>query len=450
MLSMKFIDNLKLYAARKLKVPGFTLLPNMFFNWFQGTRSPKSQQVLPKDPTVQQLRFFARNAIVRIPIEHIEDTISRLPIKITNVDPDDKRKYTKQKQQINKILRQPNLVQSWVPFVKMQLEDELTYGASAFQKCLGGANGLYLYPTDASTLQFVVPYDYQNEDAARYMQQQPNGMKYFSTKEVAYIQKNYFSDRPESLSPLRAAYDYIVYLLNAHDRADQVASNATADFLINLGEKITPTQRDEFRKYFEEDIQSTGVIPITSGSSDVSAVQIRALNKDSLAQDYMEFLRVIIGLAFKYPHQRMGIIRSGDRSTEAEIDNQILENCVKPWANVIEDALNQHIVQPLGYDGILKVSFVYNETEEQKTSRSKRITNEYIAGIIDRNTALTELGYPASDNEYAGLTVTEGKAKMNVDYNPNPPSEDNGGGSGGFNGLGTTKDNGDAIKEAST
>ena len=443
---MKFIDSLKLYAARKLKVPGFTLLPNMFFNWFQGTRNPKSQQVLPKDPTYVQLRNFARNAVLRIPIEHIEDTISRLPIEITNVDPLDKRKYLKQRQQINKVIRNPNMVQSWVPFVKMQLEDMMTVGASAFQKCPGGDNGLYLYPTDASTLQFVVPYDYQNPDAARYMQQQPDGMKYFSTKEVAYLQKNYFSDRPESLSPLRAAWDYIAYLLNSHERADQVASNATADFLINLGEKITPDQREAFKKYFEEDIQSTGVIPITSGSNDVSAVQIRALNKDSLAQDYMEFLRVIIGLAFKYPHQRMGIIRSGDRSTETEIDNQILENCVKPWANVIEDALNQHIIQPLGYDGILKVSFVYNETEAQKAAKSTRITGEYIAGVITQNQALEQLGYPVSDSEYAELTVIEGKAKMNVDYNPNPQKEDGGGG-GGYNGIGEQKNNGDAIKK---
>lgn len=440
---MKFIDKLKIYAARKIKIPGFTLLPNMFYNWFQPTKNKTFNQVLPKDPTVQQLRNFARNAIVRIPIEDIEDTISRLPIVITNVDPEDKRKYAKQKQQILKVVRNPNLVQSWVPFSKMQLEDMLTYGASAFQKSLGGPNGLYLYPTDASTLQFVVPYDYANDDAARYMQLQPTGMKYYSTKEVAYLQKNYFSDRPESLSPLRAAYDYIVYLLNAHERADSVASNATADFLINLGEKITADQREAFKKYFEEDIQSTGVIPVTSGSNDVSAVQIRALNKDSLAQDYMEFLRIIVGLAYKYPPERMGIIVSGDRSTSAEIDDQIIEKCIKPWAYVLEDAINQHIVQPLGYDGILKVSFVFTDTEAQKALKSTRITGEYTSGVITQNQALTELGYPLSTSKYADKTVIEGKAMMNIDYNPNPQSS--GGGSDGK--QGSPKDNGDKIKK---
>ena len=438
---MNLWNKLKVYAGRKMKIPGYSLIPNMFFNWFQGLRNPKYNQVLPKDITVPQLRQFARNAIVRIPIEHIEDVISRTLIDITNVDPDDPNDYKEQKRILKKILKNPNAVQSRVPFLKMLLEDLLVYGAAAFQKAYGGdpSRPLWLYPTDASTLQFVVPYDYQNADAARFMQQQPQGQKYFTAKEVAYIQKNYFSDRPQGLSPLRAAYDYIQYLLNANERADNVASNATADFLVSLGEGITDDKRNAFIKYFEEDIQGTGTIPVVAGTNNVDTKQIRAINKDGLYQEYQEFLMIIIGLAFGYPPERMGVLRSGDRSTAQEIDLQILENCVKPYANVIIDMVNEHIVEALGYGDILKASFAFTESEDQKTSKSNRLTKELISGGITENEFRVMMGYAKSDSEYADLTIKEATAKMNQDMPSN---------NGGFSGLGEQKNNyGDKVTD---
>jgi hypothetical protein len=405
----------------------------MFYNWFQGTRSPQSQQVLPKNPDVKLLRNLARNSLLRIPIEHIEDTISRLPIEISNVDPSDTKDYSEQKKVIQRVLKNPNAVQSWVPYIKMKLEDLLVYGAAASQKAIGGdpKKPLWLYPTDASTLQFVVPYDYQNTDAARYMQLQPQGQRFFSAKEVAYIQKNYFSDRPEGLSPVRAAYDYIRILLESHERAGDIASNATADFLISLGEGINDEQRQKFIKYMQEEIQGTGTIPVVAGAKSVETRQIRSLSKDGIPLEFIELLTIIIGLAFKYPPERMGVLRSGDRSTQQEIDNQILENCVKPYANVIVDFINEHIVETLGYGDILKVSFVYAETEEQKTSKSNRLTKELISGGITENEFRTMMGYKKSESKYADMTIKEATAKMNQDMPSN---------TGGFNGQGSAKD----------
>jgi hypothetical protein len=314
----------------------------------------------------------------------------------------------------------------------MLLEDLLVYGAGAFQKAYGGdrSRPIYLYPTDASTLQFVVPYDYQNADAARYMQQQPQGQKFFSAKEVAYLQKNYFSDRPEGLSPVRAAYQYIQALLDANERAADIASNATADFLISLGEGINDDQRQKFIDYMMQEIQGTGTIPVVAGAKSVETRQIRSLSKDGIPVEFIELFTICVGLAFKYPPERMGILRSGDRSTSQEIDNQILENCVKPYANVIEDALNEHLVEALGYGDILKVSFVYTESEDQKKLKSDRITKEYVTGVITRNAALEQLGYAKSDSKYADLDIKEATAKMNQDMPSN---------NGRFNGLGDTK-----------
>jgi hypothetical protein len=126
----------------------------------------------------------------------------------------------------------------------------------------------------------------------------------------------------------------------------------------------------------------------------------------------------------------MGVIRSGDRSTSEEIDGQILENCIKPWAWVLIDAINEHIIASLGYDGVLKASFVYSETESQKTAKSSRVVKELISGVITENESRKILGYAKSDSKYADMTADERKATINKDLGLN-----------GFNGVGDQKNN---------
>lgn len=404
--------------------------------------------MLPKNPSHRELRNFGRNAICRIPVTQIEDTVSRLPYTIENVDPNDKRKYTKQRRQIANIIECPNLVNSRVAFIKLILEDMLVArGAGAFEKVRSSdpEHPLYLYPTDSTTIQPVIPYDYQNEDAARYAQQQPAGIRYYSAKELAYIQKDYFTHDPYPVSPLMSAYQYIRYMLNSSERADTVASNATSDFLLyfkGMDEKTL----NEFRKYMQEEIEGTGVIPSIAGGEDARSVQVRAINKDSLMIEYQEFLRVIVGMAFKMPPRRMGVLTSTDRSTEADLDNYILENMIKPWANTIEDMWNQHVVAQLGYEGILKVVFQYELTDAQRNNLSSRTCAQYAAGLITRNDGREALGYSLQDSEYAQMTSQEATSAINTENQLKILKvSQEAKGTSGFNGVGNKPNEGDGI-----
>lgn len=436
----------RFFAGRPKSVPDPQTIPNQWFNWFWNKSKKQPKTVLPKNPTVTQLRNFAKNSIVRRPISIIEDTITRLPYELTNVNKADTNEYLAQKAIALSIIANPNVVHSWKPFVKMILDDLVTLDAGCFEKAMGGSSDrpLFLYPTDGSTVQFVVPYNYTDENSARYAQQQPLETKYFSSKQLAYLQRNHFTDRPEGLSPILAAYNYIIYFLDSNERANGVATNATADFAMNLGENVTGPEREAFIEYMANEIEGTGRIPIIAGSKGIDTKQIRAINKDGLYQSWQEFLMGIIAISFGLPPQKLGVITTNDRSTAEDLDNMIMTELVKPYADIIEDAVNQHFLRPLGYDKLFKFSFVYAETETQKKLRSDRVTQELEKGAITENEARVLLGHSKRDSKYADVSYSEAKAMLNVDFNPNPQS--NGGGSDGKQGI--SKDNGDAIKEA--
>lgn len=437
---------LSIFSARPKNSPEPLTIPNQWFNWFNRKAKNAPKSTLPKNPTATQLRNFAKNSVVRRPIAIIEDTITRLPYELNNVNKADTNDYQRQKQIALNIIANPNVVHSWTPFIKLILEDLVTLDAGVFEKAIGGNpdRPLFLYPTDGASVQFVVPYDYTSEDSARYAQAQPLETKFFSSKQLGYLQRNYFTDRPEGLSPILAAYNYIVYFLDANERANGVATNATADFLVSLGKNVTGTEREAFTEYMVNEIEGTGKIPVIAGSEGIDTKQIRAINKDGLYQAWQEFLLTIIAISFGIPPQKLGVITTNDRSTAEDLDNIIMTELVLPYSTIIEDAVNEHILKPLGYDKLFKFSFVYTESEASKKLKSDRVTNEFEKGVITENEARVSLGHAKRDSKYADVSYSEAKGMLNVDYNPNPMSS--GGGSDGTQGI--AKDNGEKIKKS--
>ena len=312
----------------------------------------------------------------------------------------------------------------------------MTLDAGAFEKTFGNdpARPLFLYPTDGSTIQFCVPYDYTNPLAARYAQQQPLELKTFSSQQLAYLQRNHFTDRPQGLSPILTAYNYITYLLNANERADDVASNATADFMIYFKE-MPASQREEFIKYMQEEIEGTGKIPVGSGPGDLDTKQIRAINKDGLYLEYQQFLMSIVAISFGCPPEKMGLTKSNDRSTAEDIDAVLMSELVKPYADIWEDAVNEHILKPLGFDKMFRFKFVYAQTSDQLKKVEDLAINKYTKDITTVNETRKILGLPPAADKYADMRISEYKANLNADLGIN---------NGGF---GDSKNNGEQIKK---
>ena len=234
------------------------LLPNQTYSsWVPPTDKHKS--VLPKNPNIRQLRNFSRDPIVRRAITIVQDTLARQPYRISVIG--GRGKHTKEIEIIKNIIENPNLIDSRNSFTKRLIDDAMVLDAMCAEvaKCRSNKQPVYLYPVDGSTIQMVVPYDYTDDESVRYMQNQTDGMKYFTAKDIAYLQRNYFTYQPYGLSPIQVAYQYIRYYLDSTEQANDKATNATAEFLISLGDGVTEEQRNSFCEYMKNEIEGTGL-----------------------------------------------------------------------------------------------------------------------------------------------------------------------------------------------
>lgn len=426
---MKVFESVKKFMATKS--PLNKLLPNQSYTYWI-PKDKKRKSVLPKTPTVKQLRNFSRDPIVRRAITIVQDTLAHQSYNIEIIGTGHK-KYTREINAIQRIVENPNLVDSRESFTKRLIDDAMVLDAMCCEVATTRSKnrGIYLYPVDGSTIQMVVPYDYTDPDAVRYMQQQSDGMHYFSAKDVAYLQRNYFTYQPYGLSPVMMAYQYVRYYLEGVEQANDRATNATAEFLISLGEGVTEEQRQKFTEYMEEEIEGTGHIPVAAGSKSVETKQIKAINSDGLYINWLDKLTQIIGVAFGIPHEKLGLVMSNDRSTGADQENAMVQELIKPYAGMFEDLVNNYVIANMGLGGVLKFHYIFEDSEAQKSTKSSRIMNEYYKGAITENEVRGAMGYNQSDSPYANMTYPEKTVRINVD---------NGIVGGGFNGVGNIKD----------
>ena len=405
------------------------LLPNQTYSsWVPPTDKHKS--VLPKNPNIRQLRNFSRDPIVRRAITIVQDTLARQPYRISVIG--GRGKHTKEIEIIKNIIENPNLIDNRSSFTKRLIDDAMVLDAMCAEvaKCRSNRQPVYLYPVDGSTIQMVVPYDYTDDESVRYMQNQTDGMKYFTAKDIAYLQRNYFTYQPYGLSPIQVAYQYIRYYLDSTEQANDKATNATAEFLISLGDGVTEEQRNSFCEYMKNEIEGTGHIPVVAGSKNIETRQIKAINSDGLYLQWMDKLTQIVGVAFGIPPEKLGMVVANDRSTGEDQENAMIQELIKPYACMLEDLYNKYVIDNMGLGGVLKFEFIFEDSEVQKTVKSKRVVDEYYKGVITENEVRKIMGYEESSSQYANMTYPEKTANINVDL----------GIAGGFNGNGNIKD----------
>lgn len=431
------LEKLKRILASTFKIPNTKSVPtdrygsNLFYN--------KTKSTLPKNPSYKQLREFAKNPIVSQPIEAVKDRIAKMKYEIKPKIAG--RKYTKQIRIIKNIIDFPNVDQTRRSFEAMLLNDVLTLDAGCFEVCKSKNpnHPLYLYPIDGATIQHVIPIDYVNPNAYKYMQCNDKGNVFFTRQELCFISKNKFTYKPFGLSPVLKAYDDIRNFLEVKDNANENVRIRTADMIIDLGENATPEMIDSFREYFSNEIEGTGKIPIVGGSKGVKTCQTRSFTQDNLYINWSNFLITMVSNSFPYPVEKM-INVSADRSTNDDLEERIIEELVKPYASLLEDAYNTHVINALGFGDILEFKYVYEDSENLKTKKWDRLNNAFIAGTITQNEWRKEIGFDPLISDYADLAGDERKAVINKELGTN-----------GFNGVGSIKDQSDSknktIKE---
>ena len=424
----KLFSNVRKYLASVLAPPEMKLLPtDRYMSWLP--KDVKRKTVLPKNPSVTQLRNFSREPIVRKAITIVQDALARQDYVIEVIG--GRGKCTRQIAVVKNIIENPNVIDRRESFVKRIFDDALVLDALTVEVAQADdpSHPLYLYPIDGATIKHVVPYDYSDPNAARYVQQQSDGNKYFTANEVAYLQRSYFTYQPYGLSPVMCAYNYIKYYLDALSQSNTKATNNTADYIIDLLD-VSADERERFIQYFKEEIEGTGRIPVINGT-EIETKQIRSGLGEMSYLKWQEVLTTIIGVAFGLPPEKLGIMIANDRSTGEDQENIVMQDLIKPYANMYENLINTYVIKKLGFEGILRFRLMYEDSESLKSMKSKRMIEEYYRGAITENEFREKMGYNISDSNYADMTYPEKTVKINVD---------NGVVNTGFSGVGTVKD----------
>lgn len=417
-------------AISSKNIPESKSIPTDRFGYSNFNTHYKS--TIPRNPSYRQLREFAKNPIVSQPIEAVKDRIAKMEYEIRPKVRG--RKYTKQIKLIKNIIDNPNIDQTRRKFEAMILDDILTLDAGAFEVCKSKNpnHPLFLYPIDGATVQHVVPMDYTDIDGYKYMQINDNGNTYFTRSELCFLAKNNFTHKPFGLSPVLKAYDYIRYYIEGIDKTNEDVNTKTSGMLINLGETATSDEVEKFREYFMNEIEGTGRVPIVGGTKGLDTKQIRSFTEDALYQSWFNLLITMVCSAFPYPVEKM-INVSADRSTTEDFEIRIIEELVKPYANLLEDAYNTHVINVLGFGDILEFKYVYEDSESLKTQKWTRFNNAFTTGTITINEWRTGVGFSPLISDYANLAGDERKAVINKELGMN-----------GFNGVGNIKDTSDA------
>ena len=119
-------NSVRKYLASVITPPLMKLLPTDRY----GTRLPqnvKTKSVLPKNPTVRQLRNFSREPIVRKAIMIVQDALARQDYRIDVIG--GRGKCTRQIAVLKNIIEHPNVIDSKDSFIKRILDDALVLDA---------------------------------------------------------------------------------------------------------------------------------------------------------------------------------------------------------------------------------------------------------------------------------------------------------------------------------
>ena len=115
----------------------------------------------------------------------------------------------------------------------------------------------------------------------------------------------------------------------------------------------------------------------------------------------------------------------------------MLNEAIRPYCLLLEDAINQKIINRLGLGDFLRFEFVFEDTLDQKQKRQQMIADQWNTNGITLREYREALGKPEIDSPYNDMCQAEMKSALNKKYAIQPiQSKENTGGAGGFNGLG--------------
>jgi hypothetical protein len=388
-----------------------------------GTSAPHN--LVPK-PTPVNLRRFAETPVARRAINVIKDRIVGMRWRI---QPRRGRKLERipngaqRIQVLTENFEAPNPDDSFRSLIEQVLEDVIVGGFGAieldvtpgwkerFDLSSDGAQvsgqktranmghipsgnfPLTMWPVDGATIRIMTDWD-GRPDSPRYAQitglHGAQGQIVLNDDELSYIRLNPRTHTPFGLGRVEVAFETINAFLSAHRYAGRLASNSVVQYALWL-QGLTPTHHDRLIRWWQDEIEGTGRVPIISAESKPEVLHFGAGTDADLRLAWQEFLMRIIADAFDLPAQFLGLEQDVNRSTAAEMSEMAFRSAIVPTARLVAEYLTRDAIgKKLGWTDL---EFVFTDVDAQDEMEQAQIDEILLRnGVITVNEARRQRG----------------------------------------------------------
>ena len=428
-LSMREWVSANLFAerdARRTVGAGSNLAPFSYPSFARagmpgsGTGKAATHNLVPK-PTPANLRRFAETPVARRAINAIKDRIVGMRWRIQprrgrvlEQLPDGAQRI----QVLTENFEAPNPDDSFRSLLEQVLEDVIVGGFGAIELDLvegwrlplnreghgvrreslepqraqriteetGGAPKLPLlmWPVDGATIRIMTDWD-GRPDSPRYAQVTglygADGQIVLNDNELSYIRLNPRTHTPFGLGRLEVAFETVNAFLSAYRYAGRLASNSVVQYALWI-QGLTPTHHERLIRWWQDEIEGTGRVPILSAESKPEVLRFGAGTDADLRLAWQEFLVRIIANAFDLPAQFLGLEQDVNRATAGTMSDLGFRSAIVPTARLVAEYLTRDAIgKRLGWTDL---EFVFTDVDAQDEMEQAQIDE-----ILLRNGVVT-------------------------------------------------------------
>ncbi len=232
---------------------------------------------------------------------------------------------------------------------------------------------LLMWPVDGATIRIITDWD-GRPDSPRYAQvtglSGAAGLVLLNDDELSYIRLNPRTHTPFGLGRVEVAFETINAFLSANRYAGRLASNSVVQYALWV-DGLTPAHHERLIRWWQDEIEGTGRVPILSAESKPEVLRFAAGNDSDLRLAWQEFLMRIIADAFDIPAQFLGLEQDVNRSTAAEMSEMAFRSAIVPTARLVAEYLTRDaIAKKLGWDDL---EFVFTDVDAQDEMEQAQI-----------------------------------------------------------------------------
>ena len=319
---------------------------------------------LPK-VTPMSLRRFAETPVARRAINVIKDRIASLDWQVRlkrTVQPETVDRLDAKLHALRTALEEPNASDSFRSLLEQVLEDALVGGFGAVEMELTGdeSRPFQLWAVDGATIQMNPKWD-GRPGSPRWAQVAGTGGQIpLADDELMYLRMNPRTHTPFGLGPLEVAFETVNSFLAAHRFAGRLASNTVAPYALWM-EGATPEQQDRLLRWWEDEVEGTGRIPMLGTEVKPEVLRFTAGTDADLRLSWQEFLIRMVANAFGLPPLVLGLERDVNRGTADTQSEELFRSAVAPLARLVAEHISRDLfAKRLGWR---EFEFVWNALE---------------------------------------------------------------------------------------